>query len=253
MIENNVDLGAYYESAKVYTAYTLGYTCETMKLHESDYTQGSSKIISPDDLDFIQAIFSGKPQAIVFEQTNKAIEVANKLLKIHTAGACALAILSSKESDNGQSEIELIGKDARYVGVLQLFLKQHDTHYTENYVEVIIQLQYNLLKQDIVWKSIDFLAQRILKSEDYQLTRFNIEDTLMASGFKIVKQDSYHALSVKEDKEEVHKETIISSSSTVEIDLDSRLKKFLLILKQDLNETEINESIIYLKSLFGRG
>jgi hypothetical protein len=253
MIAKNIDLGAYYESAKVYTAYTLGYTCETMKLSESDYTQGSSKIISPDDLDFIQAIFSGKPQAIVFEQTNKAIEVAKKLLKIHTAGACALSILNAKENKDAQSEIELLGKDARYVGVLQLFLKQHDTQYKENDVDGIMQLQYNSLKQDTVWKSIDFLAQRILKSEDHQLTRFYIEDTLMASGFKIVKQASHHALSVKEEKEEVYNEPIISSRSNVEIDLDNRLKKFLLLLKKDLNETEINESIIYLKSLFEKG
>lgn len=253
MIEKNIELGAFYESAKVFVAYTLGYTCETMKLSESDYTQGSSKIISPNDLDFIQAIFSGKPQAIVLEQTDKAIEVAQKLLKIHTAGSCALALLKLKEKNEAQSEIELLGKDARYVGVLQLFLKQYDTNYKENYVDGLIGMQYNTLKQESVWKSIEFLAQRILKSEDHQLTRFYIEDTLMASGFKIVKQASNHALSVKEDKEEVYKEPIISSRSNVEIDLDNRLKKFLLILKQDLNEEEINESIIYLKSLFGKG
>jgi len=253
MIEKAIDFGAFYESAKVFTAYTLGYTCESIKLSESDYTQGSSKIISPNDLDFIQAIFSGKPQAIIFEQTDKAIEVAHKLMKIHTAGTCALAVLNSKENNEAQSEIELLGKDARYVGVLQLFLKQHATDYKEQYVESILQQQYNHLSENSVWKSVTFLAQAILKSEDISLNRFYIEDALMASGFKIIKQASNHALSVKEEKEEVHKETIISSSSTVEIDLDNRLKKFLLLLKQDLKDDEIKESIIYLKSLFERG
>jgi hypothetical protein len=162
-------------------------------------------------------------------------------------------VLNSKENNEAQSEIELLGKDARYVGVLQLFLKQHATDYKEQYVESILQQQYNHLSENSVWKSVTFLAQAILKSEDISLNRFYIEDALMASGFKIIKQASNHALSVKEEKEEVHKETIISSSSTVEIDLDNRLKKFLLLLKQDLKDDEIKESIIYLKSLFERG
>ena len=186
--EEILKLCAYHESGRIVFAYQSSYGCDSVEISATDSGKGLSKLNGHYDLEYIQAIFSGKPQTIVTENTNKAIEVAKNLMKVYCAGSCAENYFENGLSANNINEMEIPGQDAKYIDQLQNFLKQQIPNHPEDYPSQIILKIFEDLKKQEVWKPIEVLADRILKTEEKSLTRFYIKDALMMAGFKIKKQ-----------------------------------------------------------------
>ncbi len=241
--------GAYYESGRIIIAYQLGYGCESMLLSNEDYGHGSSKLISVEDIEYIQAIFSGKTQNILAQNPTKAIQVARNLMKIHAAGACSESFYMAKTNGSSEIEIEVPSKDARYLEMAQKFLSQNLPGHPDDYPAKTIENVLSEFKKADIWKCVEMLANKILKTEDHSLTRFYIEDTLMLAGFEIKKQPLKQGISLKEEVGEPMEDSIKPTLSAAK-PLDDALKSFLKLVKKDWADEELNASIEYLKKLF---
>lgn len=251
--EEILKLSAYHESGRIVFAYQCAYGCESVELSATDSGKGNSKLNGYNDLEFIQAIFSGKTQNIITANPNKAIEVAKNLMKIYCAGSCAENFFEHDKKTSGINEMEMPGQDAGYIDKLQKFLKLQIPNHPDDYPSQIILQVFEELKKPDVWKPIEVLAERILKSEEKSLNRFYIEDALMMAGFKINKQIIKQAISVQEDETKPVKHDDISEIQTEQADgalLDKALKDFLGLVKKDWTADEMDASIKYLKMLF---
>lgn len=251
--EEILKLCAYHESGRIVFAYQCTYGCESVELSSSDSGKGNSKLNGYNDLEFIQAIFSGKPQTIITENTTKAIAVAKNLMKIYCAGSCAENYFENSLSAENINEMEIPGQDAKHIEQLQNFLTQQVPNHPEDYPSQIILQIFNELKKSDVWKPIEILAERILKTEEKSLNRFYIEDALMMAGFKINKQIIKQGISIQEDEAKPAKHEAISEVQPEQADgqmLDKVLKDFLGLVKKDWTSDELEASIKYLKMIF---
>ncbi len=246
-------LCAYHESGRIVFAYQCAYGCEGVTLSDSDSGTGTSKLNGYNDLEFIQAIFSGKEQAIIKANTSKAIAVAKNLMKIYCAGSCAENYFENDKSITNISELEIPGQDAGYIDKLQKFLKHQLPNHADDYPSQIILQIFEELQKPEVWKPIEILAERILKTEEKSLNRFYIEDALMMAGFKISKQLIKQGVSVQEDENKKPKpeETVTpKAEQNGEALIDKALKDFLQLVKKDWSADELDASINYLKLIF---
>ncbi len=253
MNEEVLKLCAYHESGRIFFAYQCAYGCESVTLSDSDSGKGNSKLNGYNDLEFIQAIFSGKEQTIIKENSNKAIAVAKNLMKIYCAGSCAENFFENDKSTSGINELEIPGQDAGYIDKLQKFLKQQLPTHSDEYPSQIIMQIFDDLKKPDVWKPIEILAERILKTEEKSLNRFYIEDALMMAGFKITKQMIKQGVSVQEEETSKPKaeETVTLKPEQADRTLiDKALKDFLQLVKKDWSADELDASINYLKLIF---
>lgn len=253
MNEEILKLCAYHESGRIVFAYQCAYGCEGVTLSDTDSGKGNSKLNGYNDLEFIQAIFSGKEQAIIKENANKAIAVAKNLMKIYCAGSCAENYFENNKSASGISELEIPGQDAGYIDKLQKFLKQQLPTHADDYPSQIIMQIFEELKKPDVWKPIETVAQRILQTEEKSLNRFYIEDALMMAGFKITKQMIKQGVSVQEEENKKQKpeETVTHQPEQADgVLIDKPLKDFLQLVKKDWSADELDASINYLKLIF---
>ncbi len=251
--EEILKLCAYHESGRIVFAYQCTYGCESVELSPTDSGKGNSKLNGYNDLEFIQAIFSGKPQTIITENANKANEVAKNLMKIYCAGSCAENYFENGLSADNINEMEIPGQDAKHIEQLQNFLTQQIPNHPEDYPSKIILQIFDELKKADIWKPIEILAERILKTEEKSLNRFYIEDALMMAGFKINKQIIKQGISIQEDVSKPLKPNAISEVQPAQADgalIDKALKDFLGLVKKDWTSDEMDASIKYLKLIF---
>ncbi len=245
--------GAYHESGRIVFAYKCSYGCESVELSNTDSGKGNSKLNGYHHLEFIQAILSGKPQNIISENPGKAIEVAKNLMEIYCAGSCAKNFFENNKSTDGLNELEIPAQDAGYIDKIQKFLKIHHSNHTDDYPSQVINRIFTDLMKPEIWKPIEILADRILKTEDKSLNRFYIEDTLMMAGFKINKQIIKQGISVQENETPKSKPEAtpeLKPDLTKEKILDKALNDFLHLVKKDWATDELDASLNYLKFIF---
>ena len=258
MSEEILKLCAYHESARIVFAYQCSYGCEGVEISETDSGKGNSKLNGYHDLEFIQAVLSGKEQTIIKKNTSRAIAVAKNLMKIYCAGSCTENFFENDKSTSGINELEIPGQDATYIDKLQKFLKQQLPSHADDYPSQVIMQIFDELKKPEVWKPIEILAERMLKSETKSLNRFYIEDALMMAGFKINKQIIKQGVTVQEEENKNPKPQESVTPVTVtpepvnsnEALIDKALKDFLLLVKKDWGADELDASINYVKLIF---
>ena len=106
-----IELCAWHESGRVVYAYKNGFTCDAIELSETDPGSGKSKLNGGEDTPYINAILSGKTQAIVLEDPIKAVDIAKKLMKVYCAGSCAKIYVENGKKLDSQTEIDIPGQD----------------------------------------------------------------------------------------------------------------------------------------------
>lgn len=258
MITETIDLCAYHESGRVAYAYQCGYSCESIELSEMDSGAGVAKLNAGADGESIQLILKDKTQATNTVITEKAIEVARKLMKIYCAASCAEIFFKEEKQIGVQTEIEIPGQDIKYINMIQSFLKNNVPNHPSDYPSQIITQVFRELKQKDNWSVIETLAQAILKTEGKKINRFYIEDAFMKAGFKPEKrqQAASHNFDMKLKEDDTKKDNIVPSKSfadsTEEKLLDNTIKKFLRLIKKELNEEELDASVKYLKQVFNQ-
>jgi len=254
MDKENVELCAYHESGRVVYAYRQGYYCESIELSENDPGAGISKLNGGVNNETIQLILNNKTHTPSFVISNKAIEVAKKLMKIYCAGACAKIYKKNDKQISAQTEIDIPGQDMKYIDLIQSFLQQNvQGHPTDYPVQVITQI-FHELKEEENWKVIEGLAKSALKPEDKKISRFYIEDALMKAGFKPLRQQNNSGIEMqlKEDDTPRPKTTATTDLQQTKEQqlLNDVLRKFLRTIKRELTEEEIDASVNYLTTVF---
>lgn len=246
-----IELCAWHESGRVVYAYKNGYTCDAIELSETDAGGGKSKLNGGEDTTYINAILSGKTQAIVIENQAKAIDIARKLMKVYCAGSCAKIYMENDKQLNSQTEIDIPGQDLKYLELIQQFLYKHVPDHPEDFLNDTMTGIFRDMSKEETWKPIEMLVKQLLKADYIPFTRFNIEDALMVGGFKLQKQktgNNSFGFSVKEDK--APSKELEVPYSVNEARLDNTLTEFLKMIKTDWSDEELNVSIQYLKSVF---
>lgn len=254
MITEMIDLCAYHESGRVAYAYQCGYSCESIELSEMDSGAGVAKLNAGADGESIQLILKDKTQAPNTVITEKAIEVAKNLMKIYCAASCAEIFFKEEKQINSQTEIEIPGQDIKYINMIQSFLKNNSPNHPSDFPSQIITQVFRELKQEDNWKVIETLAQTILKTEEKKINRFYIEDALMKAGFTPERKQQVALqnfdLKVKEDETKADKIPAPAAQQLREQLLNNTVKNFLGLIKNPLNEEEIEASVAYLKKVF---
>lgn len=246
-----LELCAWHESGRVVYAYKNGFTCDAIELSETDPGNGKSKLNGGEDTAYIQAILSGKTQAVVMENPTKAIEVAKKLMQVYCAGSCTKIYIENSKHLTSDTEIDIPGQDLKYLELIQQFLYKHVPDHPEDYLNDTMTGIFRELGKEETWKPIESLVKQMLKADYIPFTRFNIEDALMVGGFKLQKQKSGNntfGFSVKE--EDIPQKPVAQASNSNEEQLNNALKNFLRLVKAEWSEEEMEVSINYLKSLF---
>ena len=102
------------------------------------------------------------------------------------------------------------------------------------------------------------LVLRYLSNAEFKLSRFEIEDTIRASGLTlpIRKVQAGFAVSLSEDtspspKPTKHQESTSSSNEIIDHSiLDGILGNFITSLNKNMSQTEVNAGISFLKDVF---
>ena len=253
-----VEKCAYHESGRIVMSYSLGYSCDSSQLSQADSDQGQTRINGGDDLPGIQQILQRSSTLAVSENTPRLIEIANKLLKIYCAGTCTSLYYENDKVLNAEMEIVFPGQDISQIELMQSFLSKHDPDFNDENFPVLLNQVFKQIQQAEFCKAVDMLVARFLSNTEYKLSRFEIEDTIRASGLTlpIRKVQAGFAVSLSEDKSPSPKSVVQqeSSSSTNSMQdhsiLDGVLGKFITSLNKNLSQTEVNASISFLKDVF---
>jgi hypothetical protein len=264
MAKEIVNLCAYHESGRVVFAYLADYTCNTMTVSNFDAGKGSSILNGGNDNPIIQKLLSGaKPGD--FDKPENAYEVAAKLTIMYCAGTCARVFYENDGSVNEETELDFPGQDTIPIEQLQKFMKSYNPNHADDYVSRIIAGIFTRIAKPDIWKSISKLAQEAAENFDTPMTRYTIEDTLMASGFKIKRQSASSGFNVglsetpdePVKEKEVVKQEVVKQSKPVaeEIDespLDIVLKNFFRKIRTDWTEEEAAGAANQVKNIFAK-
>ena len=244
-----LELCAWHESGRVVFAYLNGYTCDGIELSEDGAGSGKSKLNAGEETPLVQALISGKTAGIRADDPEKAIAVARKLLKIYCAGSCSRIYFEQAGKIDAETEIDIPGQDLRYIELMEQFLVAHDPDYKDGFVNRLMTGIFNDLGKEEIRKPIEVLARQLLKSEDKPFSRFHVEDAFRLAGFKPPRQQEARRFSFQVEEDHLPKapEPVYSVN---EARLDNALKDFLLMIKSDWSQEEVDVSIQYLKSLF---
>jgi len=253
-----VEKCAYHESGRIVMSYSLGYSCDSSQLSQTDSNQGQTRINGGDDLPGIQQILQRSSTLAIAENTPRLIEIANKLLKMYSAGTCTSLYYENNKVLNSEMEIVFPGQDISQIELIQSFLSKHDPDFNEDKFPVLLNQVFKQIQQAEFCKAVDMLVSRFMSNAEFKLSRFEIEDTIRASGLTlpIRKVQAGFAVSLSEDTSSSPKHTAQeeSSSSSNEIQdhniLDGILGNFITSLNKNLSQTEVNAGISFLKDVF---
>lgn len=248
-----LELCAYHEAGRVVFAYQCGYSCDGITLSETDPGQGDSKLNAGHDMDYINAILSGKPQTTDTGKISKTIEVAKNLMKITLAGSCAEVVFGNTRSTDTETEVTVPGQDMKYVELVQKFLSQQIRLHPDDYPDRILKLIFQELKKPDIWQAVDSVARAALNNPDTPLTRYYIEDALMAARFEIKRHrpEGMFEIGLSEEVQKPAGEAAATSPHLNENNpLDAALVSFLRKLRSEWTEEELQLSVTYLKGAF---
>jgi len=256
-MENNIlTLCAYHESGRVVFAYLCGFTCDGIELSATDPGRGMSKLNGGQDTALIQQILGGNPLVIAPENRNKAIEVAQHLMEVYCAGTCARIYFEQEGKIGTDVELDVPVQDEKPIHTIQQFLTGinpgHDTSFPAKKMAYIFQK----LKDAGAWKAIHALATTAINSSEKSLTRFEIEDALMAGGLKIRRvASSGFNVGLSEEKKKIEEPAAqqtrlkeFESESTADI----LLKDFFRKIRKDWGEEEVNAAARHVKEIIAR-
>jgi len=250
---------AYHESGRIVMAYTYGYTCDGTELSDTDAGRGQTRINGGDDLPYIQVVLQRAIEKNQFVGTNRANEVAEKLLNIYCVGSCTEIFYNNDKKIDPEMEMRFPGQDHSQLELINSFLKKNDPAFSEDKMNTVLNSIFMKLQKIEFTRPIEALVKEMLNSEGYKLSRFQIEDALKSVGFSFVakKQSAGFAVSLSEDQvpsRTTVAEADISTPGTQALKneelLDSVLQKFILNLRGDLTAEEVHASITFLKDVF---
>ena len=253
-----VEKCAYHESGRIVMSYSLGYSCDSSQLSQTDSNQGQTRINGGDDLPGIQQILQRSSTLAIAENTPRLIEIANKLLKMYCAGTCTSLYYENNKVLNSEMEIVFPGQDISQIELIQSFLSKHDPDFNEENFPALLNQVFKQIQQAEFCKAVDMLVLRYLSNAEFKLSRFEIEDTIRASGLTlpIRKVQAGFAVSLSEDtspspKPTKHQESTSSSNEIIDHSiLDGILGNFITSLNKNMSQTEVNAGISFLKDVF---
>ncbi len=185
MANEILQLCAYHESGRVVFAYRAGFFCDGLELSATDYGRGKSVLDGGSDTPLIQQVLSGNHLLVAPESRTRAIEVAQHLMEVYCAGSCTRAYFEQLAEPGSELEIDVPAVDEKAIMAVQKFLTGmnpgHDPSFPSKCMTRILQK----LQDHETWKAVQSLAQAAINNDEKPLTRFEIEDTLMAGGMKI--------------------------------------------------------------------
>lgn len=184
MADDILQLCAYHESGRVVFAYLSGFFCDGIELSDTDYGRGKSTLNGGSDTPLIQQILSGNHASVTAENRNRAIEVAHHLMDIYCAGSCTRAHLEQIENPGAELEMDVPAADDKQISAIQHFLTAVNTGHDPDFPSKCMNGIFQKLKDPEVWKAVQSLSKAAIQTER-PLTRFEIEDALMAGGMKI--------------------------------------------------------------------
>ena len=185
MTKDILDLCAWHEAGRVVFAYQAGFFCDGIELSASDYGRGKSVLNGGSITPLIQIILSVNPAAVAIEDRDKAIETAYHLMDIYCAGSCTRAYLGQLENPGEELELDVPAADDKQISAVQNFLSAVNSAHDANFVSRRMNLIFQKLKTPEVWRAVQALAQAAIAKGGLTLTRFEIEDALMAGGMKV--------------------------------------------------------------------
>lgn len=183
-----LEIGAYHESGHTVVGYLAGYTVDNIKLSVEDAGSGMTKFNYGKDQLIITALlypeeFGSTFNTLPKEERSKTPTIGNKLHTVLVAGSCAEAYLQHEIKNNKTGESEISGPDLERMFKIQevfLLLKipfPKEKH-QENYSRV-----YETISIGEIWNAIDYLAKEILKTNNYNISKIEIEQHLTDCGF----------------------------------------------------------------------
>jgi hypothetical protein len=252
-LENEKELAAYHESARIVFAYLNGYKCDLMEVPAKG-SNSSSRLNAGNDARYVQAILSGNVVSLSTEDLPNAIVVARKLMVVYCAGTCAKIFLQNDLKVPGELEVDIDGQDLVMLEKIQGFLKKSIRQHPDDFPSAIIVSIFKKLKEPAVWKAVELLVSKVL-NEGGSLKRFYIEDTLMMAGIEIQRAaaQSGFGVGVHEENEGEHalKEQNVSSFKELNsTPLDVMVTDFLRKIKSNWQEEELTAATQYLHSVY---
>lgn len=257
-----LELCAYHESGRVVFAYMAGYFATSIQLNQHDYGSGTSILNPGYEGEDVSKLLKGlSPSA--FEQPAAAYNVAAKLLIIFCAGTCARVFYLNGGKVDEETELEFPGQDSLYIDRLQAFMSTHNPNHPEDYLERTVRGIFVRLAKPEIWKSISALANASIRHHDKPLNRYTIEDELLGSGMKLKRATITPSidLGLSEGDEEPSVDAPIESKQQgINIDdvsnmlnetpLDIVLKNYLIKIRPDWKDLDVEKGKILLKEIF---
>jgi hypothetical protein len=185
MANEILELCAYHESGRVVFAYHAGFFCDGIELSASDYGRGKSVLNAGGLTPLIQQILSGNHLSVAAEDRNKAIETAHHLMDIYCAGSCTRAYYEQMSNPGEEMELDVPVQDDKPISAIQKFLMGINPGSDPNFPSKRMSAILQKLKEPETWHAIEALAKAAVAKGGLALTRFEIEDALMAGGLKV--------------------------------------------------------------------
>lgn len=251
MANDILELCAYHESGRVVFAYLSGFYCESIELSDADFGRGKSVLNGGADMPVIQQIMSGNHQA-ASENKAKAIETAKKLMEIYVAGSCTRAYLEQLENPGQEVELDVPASDDKQIITLQNFLAAISPGFDPAYTSKCISQTFQKLKDPEIWKAIQSLTNAAAKSPERSLTRFQIEDALMAGGMKVKRPSaSGFNVGVGDASRKSSGEGYIEPKKTEGplSNTDILLSDFFRTIRTDWSEEEAQAAVKYVRAV----
>lgn len=252
-MENENILTAYHESGRVVFAYLNGYSCNSMELPGTG-NNASSKLNAGKDIQMVQGILNGNASALSADNIEQAKPVAEKLMTIYCAGTCAKIFYENNLQVPAELQMDISGSDLVNIEKIQAFLKKTTVDHPDHFPSQTIVSIFKKLKDDQTWKAIELLATKVLEQEDYKLSRFYIEDTLMHAGMSIQRPPTRSGYSVGLKEDNSPAPVAQQNTSPFELQetspLDIVVKDFLKKIKSDWREDDLNAAVAYLHNLY---
>jgi len=242
---------AFYESGKAVFAYMNGFKCKSMEISDDDSARGKTTLYSDQYGEMATKIFNGDSASLTEEGIKKALLLCNKLLAIHASGTCSAIFFQNDKTIPSEPEIEIPGNEIRYIDMILNFMKKADSSFNPDIFNDILISVFHQISNSSVHNSIERLATLASKSPSNELSQFQIEDTLIASGMNIPREKKAFSVSVSEDQSPSKKETA-GADKSMDALLDSVLSRFLKSLNGNLSSEEVEQSILFLKDLFNK-
>ncbi len=253
-MDNEKLLSAYHESARVVFAYINGFACDAMELAAKNAIT-NSKLNAGSDIKFVQAVLAGTANLLQPEELPHGIEVAKKLMAIYCAGTCAEIYMENNLSIPDELEMDIQGQDLSMIEKTQSFLQKAIENHSTDFPTETIAAIFKKLRTPDVWKPIQALTDKFIE-QDFKLSRFQIEDTLMSVGMNVRKATTKSGfnLDVHEDDEETSEANIQTEGLAFDSEeltpIDVMVKEFLRKIKTNWSDAELESAVEYLHKIY---